>query len=217
MKKLLIINMILLSIYGIVPKVKKEEIEIPKEEIVESTTNTEHTYTEVTSRSDTTTREEPKVEEVINVRNLELNLETNLTNVSNCTADEFNKMLEGTALYGIGDALVEAEKLNKINGLYLMGLACLESGYGTSKYAKERNNLVGWNAIDSNPNQATFFVSKSECILYTASKLKANYLTGGGKYFEGYTAKDVDKHYCTDKQHANKIIKIVNKLEEKLK
>lgn len=87
---------------------------------------------------------------------------------------------------------------------------------GTSSFARNRNNLVGWQAYDSNPNKAKYFNSKEECILYVAEKLKNNYLTEGGTYFEGFTAKDVDKHYCTDKEHANKIVKIVNKLKEEL-
>ena len=87
---------------------------------------------------------------------------------------------------------------------------------GTSSFARNRNNLVGWQAYDSNPGKAKYFNSKEECILFVAQKLKANYLTESGTYFEGYSAKDVDKHYCTDKQHANKIVNIVNKLIEKI-
>jgi beta-N-acetylglucosaminidase len=125
-------------------------------------------------------------------------------------------MLEDTNLKGLGEALEQAEKEHSINGLYLMGLACLESSYGNSRYAKEKNNLVGWNAVDSNPNKATFFTSKDECILYVAYKLKTNYLTEGACYFNGYSAKAIDVKYCSDKQHANKIINIVNKLIDKL-
>ena len=76
--------------------------------------------------------------------------------------------------------------------------------------------LYGWNAVDSNPNKASYFDSKEECILYVAEKLQKNYLTEGGAYFEGYTIKDIDKHYCTDKEHSNKIISIVNKLTKDL-
>lgn len=72
--------------------------------------------------------------------------------------------------------------------------------------------MYGWNAIDSNPDKASYFESKEECILYVAEKLQQNYLTEGGTYFEGYTAKDIDVHYCTDPKHANKIINIVNRL-----
>lgn len=74
----------------------------------------------------------------------------------------------------------------------------------------------GWNAIDSNPDKASYFESKEKCILYVAEKLQQNYLTEGGIYFEGYTPKDIDIHYCTDKKHANKIVSIVNELTNNL-
>ncbi len=76
--------------------------------------------------------------------------------------------------------------------------------------------MFGWNAVDSNPNKASYFESKEACILYVAEKLQQNYLTEGGAYFEGYTAKDIDVHYCTDPEHANKIIQIVNYLKNKI-
>lgn len=145
-----------------------------------------------------------------------MTIDSDLRVISNLTTDEFNKMLSNTALNGLGGALVQAEKEHGVNGLYMMGLACLESGYGTSSFARNRNNLVGWGAYDSNPNKAKYFNSKDECILYVAEKLKSNYLTEGGAYFEGYSPKAIDVHYCTDKEHANKIINIVDKLKEEL-
>lgn len=150
------------------------------------------------------------------VKNYDLTVNSDLRNISNLSADEFNKMLSNTALNGLGEALEQAEREYKINGLYLMGLACLESAYGTSNFAKNRNNLVGWGAYDSNPNKAKYFNSKSECILYVANKLKTNYLTEGACYFNGYSARAIDVRYCTDKKHADKIVNIVNKLKGEL-
>ncbi len=98
----------------------------------------------------------------------------------------------------------------------MMGLACLESGYGTSNFARERNNLYGWNAVDSNPNKASKFESKESATLYVAEKLAKNYLTEGGAYYEGKSARAIDVHYCTDKQHADKICNIVSTLKGKL-
>lgn len=146
---------------------------------------TEQIYTEVDSTEQITSRslEQPRTAESIAevspkpVINLELTVDSDLTVISNCTAEQFDEMLKGTKLEGLGSSLVKAEQESNVNGLYLMGLACLESSYGNSKYAKERNNLVGWNAVDSNPNKATYFTSKDECILYVANKLKTNYLT----------------------------------------
>lgn len=185
---------------------------------IDRTDNTDNTdkaeaeekNTEVTSRSS-------EVHKPVGpVKNLNLAVNSDLRVISNLTADEFNKMLSNTALNGLGAALEKAEKEHGVNGMYLMGLACLESAYGTSNYAKNRNNLVGWGAYDSNPNNAKYFNSKEECILYVAEKLKSNYLTDGACYFNGYTARAVDVKYCTDKQHADKIIKIVNNLKEGL-
>lgn len=70
--------------------------------------------------------------------------------------------------------------------------------------------------MDNNPSQATAFDSKEHCILFVAEKLSINYLTESGVYFEGYTPKDIDIHYCTDKDHAKKIVKIVNNLTKTL-
>ena len=150
------------------------------------------------------------------IKNYSLTVDSDLRTKSNLSADDYNKMLSDTKLKGLGKALEQAEKEYGVNGLYLMGLACLESNYGTSNFAKKRNNLVGWGAYDSNPSKAKYFNSKDECILYVAEKLKTNYLSENGTYFEGYSAKAIDIHYCSDKEHANKIINIVDKLINKL-
>ena len=156
------------------------------------------------------------IQESVEAKNYSLTVDTDLRIPSNANSEDINKMLEGTKLYGLGDAFVKAEKAYGVNALYMMGLAALESGYGTSRFAIERNNLYGWNAVDSNPDKAKFFDSKEQATLFVASKLKQNYLTEGGRYFEGYSARAVDVHYCTDKAHADKIINIVNSLVEKL-
>lgn len=149
-------------------------------------------------------------------KRLYLNKELDLRTPSNVTVEEMDKMLEGTGLAGLGKAFVEAEQKYGVNAIYLMGLAAEESGYGTSAFAKLRNNLMGWCAYDSDPNKAMYFESKEACILHVASKLKANYLTEGGAYFEGYTVKAIDVHYASDKLHGEKIIDCANNLLKKL-
>lgn len=149
-------------------------------------------------------------------KNLTLSVNSDLRVASNVTSEEIDKMLEGTKLHGLGSAFVEAEQKYGVNALYMMGLACLESGFGNSAFAQKRNNLYGWNAVDSNPNNASTFSSQKEATLYVASKLQSNYLTEGGVYYEGYSPRAVDVHYCTDKAHADKIVNIVNNLLQKL-
>lgn len=205
--KLVVINLILAMILSVIPEGKIE---------LSFTVNNEVKTITLVSLTKGETIEE--VEEVIVEieKNYNLTLTTDLRTKSNLHAIDYDTMLKGTELEGIGQAIEQAEQKYSVNGLYLMGLCIVESAWGTSPFAVNRNNLVGWNAIDSNPNQATTFASKEECILKVAEKLQQNYLTEGGAYFEGYTAPDIDKHYCTDKLHANKIVNVVNELIEKI-
>lgn len=199
MKRLLIINIILILLIYIIPS---KNIEITKEEIIQITETIK-----ITNRG---------MEQKRNIKNLNIDVNSDLRILSNLTAEEYNKILENTELNNLGNALEKAEKEYEINGLYLMGLACLESGYGKSEFARKRNNLVGWNAVNSNPNKASYFESKEECILYVAKRLKTNYLNENGCYFNGYSARAIDIKYCTDKKHADKIIQIINKLKVRL-
>ena len=205
--KLVVINLVLAMILSVIPEGKIE---------LTFTVNNEIKTITLASLTKGETIEE--VEEVIVEieKNYNLTLTTDLRTKSNLHAIDYDTMLKGTNLEGIGQAIEKAEKDYSVNGLYLMGLCIVESGWGTSPFAVNRNNLVGWNAIDSNPNKATTFESKEDCILHVAEKLQQNYLTEGGAYFEGYTAKDIDVHYCTDKLHANKIVNVVNELIEKI-
>ena len=205
--RLLIINIILALLLPLIPKGK-----------IELTYTVNNEIKKVTLVNITTEETQEEINEIVEEleKNYSLSLVTDLRTKSNLNAIDYDTMLDGTNLYGIGKALEQAEKKYSVNGLYLMGLCILESGWGTSDFAIKRNNLVGWNAIDANPQLASTFESKEQCILYVAEKLQQNYLTEGGAYFEGYTAKDIDIHYCTDKQHANKIVNIVNNLIEKI-
>lgn len=192
MRKLLVFALIILSIAYFLPDFKLQEIEIDLGKV--------NFVIEI---------DVDRSRECRNAKNYNLEVDTDLRTKSYLIANDYDKMLLGTNLYGLGRALEEAENTYNINGLYLMGLACLESDYGRSGYAINRNNLVGWGAYDSDPNKAHYFESKDECILSVSSKLKNWYLTENAMYFNGYTARDVDVRYCTDKEHADKIIRIV--------
>ncbi len=58
-----------------------------------------------------------------------------------------------------GQAFINAQNKYGVNALLVYALACLESAYGTSYYALNRNNLFGWNAYDSAPGMASYFPS----------------------------------------------------------
>ncbi|NCB34035.1 MAG: hypothetical protein EOM64_09215, partial [Erysipelotrichia bacterium] len=68
-------------------------------------------------------------------------------------------------LWDTGQTFLDAQSQYGMNALLVYSMACLESGYGTSDYAKNRNNLFGWSAFDSNPDSASYFKSIPQAII----------------------------------------------------
>ena len=76
----------------------------------------------------------------------------NIAEIANVTADELeyavNSLKAENGLQGLGVCFIEAEEKYNINAIVLTAIACLESAYGTSKLAREKNNLFGLGAND---------------------------------------------------------------------
>lgn len=64
----------------------------------------------------------------------------------------------------IGSLFVNAQNTYGMNALMIYAMALHESGYGTSGYARDRNNLFGWGAYDSNPDNAYTFATLAQGI-----------------------------------------------------
>lgn len=132
---------------------------------------------------------------------------------SNLTGEELNRFLKGTALEGLGDAYAKAEKEYGVNAFTLIALSILESNWGKSRIAQEKNNLFGFRAYDRDPyNSAMHFTTKEECILTVARYLSENYLNPKGRYFNGFTLEGVNVKYSTDKEWYLKVTNIMNRL-----
>ena len=69
-----------------------------------------------------------------------------------------------SVLYNTGESFIQAQNDYGVNALMVFAQACLESRYGTSTYARTRNNLFGLGAFDSNPDNAYRFDSVYECL-----------------------------------------------------
>ncbi|NLC41336.1 MAG: glucosaminidase domain-containing protein, partial [Erysipelothrix sp.] len=88
------------------------------------------------------------------------------------TADQLNKYLVDrgynstakSAMFNSGAHFITNQNTYFMNGLMVYALAIHESAYGTSTLALNRNNLFGWNAVDSDPGQATYFQSVEQAI-----------------------------------------------------
>jgi len=93
------------------------------------------------------------------------------------TADELDKYIASwnkpdSVLNGTGAAFIKAQNEYGVNAALLLAIAINESGYGTSRIAKDKYNLFGIAATDSNPyGDAYKFESVEACILYEADRM----------------------------------------------
>lgn len=134
-----------------------------------------------------------------------------------------NKIFENNAEY-----FYYVEKQYNINGLFIAAIGIHESAWGTSKIARDKNNLFGYGAYDSNPyNGAYTFTTFSESIDLMARVLIKYYLnpagtkifggeTAKGTYYNGPTFTGVNTRYATDKNWKNGVYNHMKYLYEKL-
>ena len=121
------------------------------------------------------------------------------------------------------------EKQYNINGIFVASVGIHESAWGTSKIARNKYNLFGYGAYDSNPyNGAYKFENYGESIDLISRVLVKYYLnpkgtsiyggeTANGKYYSGNTLTAVNKKYATDKQWANGVYTHMKYLYNKIK
>ena len=160
--------------------------------------------------------------------NMELNKPSNLSlnqfkNILENDSNDKNQVFTNNAEY-----FYYAEKQYNINGVFLAAVAIHESGWGTSKISKNKNNLFGYGAVDSNPYGGAYsFSSYNEGIDLLARVFVKYYLNpqgteiydgniANGKYYIGNTLQAVNKRYASDKNWANSVFKWMKYLYNKL-
>ena len=131
------------------------------------------------------------------------------------TASELNNRISNysssSKLRNQGSALINAQNKYGINALLELSFANLESAYGTSWYAINRNNLFGIAAYDSNPDNAYSFSSVAKCIEENAYRhLSRGYFDADSdfRYYgtsPGNKKIGVNVKYASDPYHGEKI------------
>lgn len=128
------------------------------------------------------------------------NLTMDLNARTNVTREDLLKITGGTDLEGIEDAVLMIEDQYGINAFFTLGVAITETGWGRSNFAKERNNLFGICAYDSNVNAASHFVSKAACIEYWGSLIHDEYFAKGRT-----TLESINAIYASNPQWASSV------------
>lgn len=103
----------------------------------------------------------------------------------------------------LSTAYISAEEYG-VNAVYILAVSALESGWCTSNFSKNKNNLFGWKG----ENGYTSFSTKEECVLSVSKWISMYYLTEPadcdcqldecdvGCYYNGKTVGSVTVRYC---------------------
>ena len=145
------------------------------------------------------------------------------------TAYELSKALnivnDNNALSYLTTSFLKAQRLYNVNAIILISIACLESSFGLSVLARQKNNLFGIDARDSlkgTDEYGKYFANKENCINYAACRIGTQYLIKDNKaswrYCEG--KKDiwsVGHKWSSDPEWGNKVTNIANKISSAIR
>jgi len=141
-----------------------------------------------------------------------------LTRPSGFTPDMLDASFQnngGGSLQGTGEAFIRAEKEHGVNALALAAISANETGWGTSRLAREKNNYFGWGAYDRNPYRyASRFKSVEHSVKHVGERIKSLYLSPGGSYYHEATLKGMNVRYASDSQWAHKTASIMHRIIE---
>ncbi len=162
-----------------------------------------------------------------------LSFDMALNKPSGLTLEQFKKILSDSKdtnkiFTNNAEYFYYIEKQYNINGVFVAAVGIHESSWGTSKIARDKNNLFGYGAYDSNPyNGAYSFSDYSESIDLIARVFVKYYINpkgtsiyGGeqavGTYYNGATLSGINTRYATDKNWANGVYNQMKYLYNKL-
>lgn len=122
-------------------------------------------------------------------------------------------------MYNKGAAFVNNQNTHGVNALLMTGVGALESAWGTSSIAKQKNNLFGLNAVDTSPGQsANTFSSVDVCIKdFAETYMSKQYLRAGWAYYHGGflgdKASGINVSYASDPYWGEKIAALAWKMD----
>ena len=144
-----------------------------------------------------------------------------LTEATNYSAGDLDKVfillnINNSLLKNKGATFKEAEEHYHINALYLLAHSALESDWGRSNIAKDKNNFFGITAYDTTPYlSAKTFDDVDKGILGATKWIKENYIDRG-RTFLGNKASGMNVEYASDPYWGEKIASIMMNINSRL-
>lgn len=142
------------------------------------------------------------------------NSASNLLSPSGLSAEQINAVLANAGvLVGMGDEFLNVEREYGVNAIFGVAQAIEETGWGKSAIAVNKHNVFGITAYDSDPyGNASAFKDVPACIEYWGAFIKKYYLTPGAVYYVSPTPAGVARHWASDPDYANKLVKLMNQV-----
>ncbi|MDO5398280.1 MAG: glucosaminidase domain-containing protein, partial [bacterium] len=112
------------------------------------------------------------------------------------------------------EGIFKAQNDSGISALAILGIGAFESGWGTSKIARDKGNLWGYGAVDSNPygGAYNFGNNTGEAAQKYAANLLKDFYNGWGEK----TIAEMGYNYATNKSWSSDVSSIMNTLKNTL-
>lgn len=145
----------------------------------------------------------------------------NLGSWSPMTEEEMNAWINAncsgkdSTFIGNGKVFIDAANKTGLDPRYILAHAALESGWGTSKISRDKNNYFGIGAFDASPYQSAYSFGSGVAagIIGGAEWIRKNYYDSSYKQTTLYKMRFNNNvhQYATDPEWANKIATIMAK------
>jgi len=132
---------------------------------------------------------------------------------SGLTEEDIALIFKGTDLagHGLEEAILEVEETYGINALFTIAVMKLESGNGSSRLARNKNNLFGLNATGPDPHRKAYsFETKGESVKKFGQLLSDKYVDKGFTTIEKIATK-----YCPANSKWPSLVKNIMKKDYK--
>ncbi|UTE73359.1 PA14 domain-containing protein [Rossellomorea marisflavi] len=149
----------------------------------------------------------------ISYRDLDLRKPSNIT--AQDIVNFFNKKNRAdSTLKQYAQDFINVQNKTGVNAQYLVAHAIWETGWGDSAIAKYKRNFFGYGAYDSCPVTCAFyFPTGDDSISFVAYQVKTDYLTPGGRYYNGPNLDGMNVRYATDQNWKNGIANLMESIK----
>lgn len=145
-------------------------------------------------------------------------IELDLRKPADITAQDivafFDRKKPDSPLKKYAQDFINVQNKSGVNAQYLVAHAIWETGWGSSDLTVYKTNFFGYGAYDSCPfTCAYYFPSGYDSINYVAYQVKTDYLTSGGKYYNGANLIGMNVRYATDQNWKNGIASLMQSIK----